>query len=51
MSTDEPRINANEHERKHWDLCHEIVAVFYALYKELGYGFLEDVCEEALVWG
>jgi GxxExxY protein len=48
MSTDEPRIDANEHERKHWDLCHEIVAVFYAVYNELGYGFLEAVYEEAL---
>ena len=27
----EPRINANEHERKHWDLCHEIVGVARAL--------------------
>lgn len=44
----EPRTNANEHERKHWDLCHEIVGVFYAVYRELGYGFLEAVYEEAL---
>lgn len=41
-------MNANEHERKHWDLCHEIVAVFYSVYNELGYGFLEAVYEEAL---
>lgn len=44
----EPRINANETERKHWDLCHEIVKVFYEVYNELGYGFLEAVYEEAL---
>lgn len=44
----EPRTDANEHERKHWDLCHEIVGVFYAVYRELGYGFLEAVYEEAL---
>ncbi len=43
-----PRINANEHERKHWDLCYEIVRVFYDVYNELGYGFLEAVYEEAL---
>lgn len=43
----EPRINANEHERKHWDLCHEIIRVFYEVYNELGYGFLEAVYEEA----
>lgn len=35
--------------RKHWDLCHGIVEVFYAVYNELGYGFLEAVYEEALV--
>jgi GxxExxY protein len=43
----EPRIDANEHERKHWDLCHEIVGIFYSVYNELGYGFLEAVYEEA----
>ncbi len=45
---EQPRIDANEHERKHWDLCHEKVRVFYAVYNELGYGFLEAVYEEAL---
>lgn len=44
----EPQINANEHERKHWDLCHQIVGIFYEVYNELGYGFLEAVYEEAL---
>jgi len=34
--------------RKHWDLCHDIVEVFYAVYNELGFGFLEAVYEEAL---
>jgi GxxExxY protein len=48
MSSDEPRIDANEHERKHWDLCHDIVGIFYSVYNELGYGFLETVYEEAL---
>jgi hypothetical protein len=33
-------MHANEHERKHWDLCHQIVGVFYSVYNELGYGFL-----------
>jgi hypothetical protein len=47
----EPLINANEHERKHWDLCHDIVGVFYAVYNELGHGFLEAVYEEALAIG
>jgi GxxExxY protein len=44
----EPRINANEHERKRWDLCHEIIKVFYEVYNELGCAFLEAVYEEAL---
>ena len=38
----------NLEQRKHWDLCHRIVEVFYAVYNELGFGFLEAVYEEAL---
>ena len=41
-------MDANERERKHWDLCHDIVEVFYAVYNELGFGFFEAVYEEAL---
>jgi len=41
-------MHANERERKHWDLCHDIIEVFYAVYNELGFGFLEAVYEEAL---
>ena len=48
---DQPRIDANERERKHWDLCHPIVGIFYSVYNELGYGFLEAVYEEALSIG
>lgn len=47
----EPPIYANEHERKRWDLCHDIIGVFYAVYNELGHGFLEAVYEEALFIG
>jgi GxxExxY protein len=50
-STDQPRIDANEHETKHWDLCHQIIGVFYSVYNELGCGFLEAVYEEALAIG
>ena len=50
-SQDEPRIDANERERKHWDLCHQIVGIFYSVYNELGHGFLEAVYEEALYIG
>lgn len=48
---DEPRIDGNERERKHWDLCHQIVGIFYSVYNELGHGFLEAVYEEALAIG
>ena len=44
----EPLINANEREGKHWELCHDIIGVFYSVYNELGHGFLEAVYEEAL---
>jgi GxxExxY protein len=48
MDEEKPRINANENERKHWGLCHDIVEVFFAVYNELGFGLLEGVYEEAL---
>ncbi|HWZ44363.1 MAG TPA: GxxExxY protein [Candidatus Saccharimonadales bacterium] len=35
--------------KKHWQLCHDIIEVFYAVYNELGHGFLEAVYEEAIV--
>jgi GxxExxY protein len=34
---------------KHADLTDKIIGVFYAVYNELGYGFLESVYEESLV--
>jgi GxxExxY protein len=34
---------------KHSDLTDKIIGVFYDVYNELGYGFLESVYEEALV--
>ena len=40
--------NSSNEGRKHWDLCHDIVEVYYAVYNELGFGFLEAVYEEAL---
>ena len=43
-------VNADEggDGRKHWNLCHDIVKVYYDVYNELGFGFLEAVYEEAL---
>ena len=34
---------------KHADLTDKIIGVFYDVYNELGYGFLESVYEESLV--
>lgn len=35
--------------RKHSELTQKIIGVFYDVYNELGYGFLESVYEESLV--
>ncbi len=34
---------------KHSDLTEQIIGAFYVVYSKLGYGFLEDVYEKALV--
>ena len=34
---------------QHGELTEKIIRVFYDVYNELGYGFLESVCEESLV--
>jgi GxxExxY protein len=34
---------------KHGELTDEIIGIFYDVYNELGYGFLESVYEESLV--
>lgn len=33
---------------KHADLTEKIIGAFYKVYRTLGYGFLENVCENAL---
>ncbi|MGH7680051.1 MAG: GxxExxY protein [Gemmatimonadaceae bacterium] len=35
--------------RLHWDLTQEVIAAYYTVYNELGYGFLESVHKNALV--
>jgi len=39
---------SSSEDRKHFDLCHDIIQVYYAVYNELGFGFVEVVYEEAL---
>ena len=46
---DWPRINADERGLKHRELTESIIGIFYDVYNELGYGFLESVYESALV--
>jgi GxxExxY protein len=42
-------MNAERVGLKHADLTDKILGVFYDVYNELGYGFLESVYEESLV--
>jgi len=41
MNTDQPKY-------KHQELTETIIGVFYEVYNELGYGFLEKIYEEAM---
>lgn len=41
MNTDQPKY-------KHQELTEAIIGVFYEVYNELGYGFLEKIYEEAM---
>ena len=41
-------MNADKHGFKHAELTEKIIGVFYDVYNELGYGFLESVYEESL---
>lgn len=42
-------MNANQSHLKHADLTERILKIFFAVYNELGFGFLESVYENALV--
>jgi len=48
---DSRQINADDRGYKHSELTEKIIGVFYEIYNELGFGFLERVYEEALVIG
>src|SRR5262249_34847533 len=42
-------MNTDEHGYKHEELTGKIIKVFYDVYNELGYGFLESVYQNAMV--
>ena len=44
----QPRMNADQRGLKHRELTEAIIGVFYDVYNELGFGFLESVYEHAL---
>ncbi len=41
-------MNADKRRFKHEDVTQQIIAVFFDVYNELGYGFLESVYKEAM---
>lgn len=43
-----PQMNADERRFKHSELTEKIIGIFYDVYNELGFGFLESVYESAL---
>ena len=42
-------MNTNEHGFKHQEVTRKIIGIFYAVYNELGHGFLESVYQHSLV--
>ncbi|HEV2697428.1 MAG TPA: GxxExxY protein [Terriglobales bacterium] len=45
--TSSPRIYTDEHGLKHRELTEKLIGIFFAIYNELGHGFLESVYEQA----
>lgn len=48
MKEESPQISADERRYKYSDLTEQIIGVFYDVYNELGFGFLESVYEHAM---
>jgi GxxExxY protein len=42
-------MNADQRRYKHRELTRKIIGVFYEVYSELGFGFLESVYREAML--
>lgn len=41
-------MNTNEHGFKHGSITQKVIGVFYEVYNDLGYGFLESVYQKSL---
>lgn len=41
-------MNTNKHSFKHGDITQKVIGVFYEVYNDLGYGFLESVYQKSL---
>jgi GxxExxY protein len=42
-------MNTDEHGLRHEDLTKKVIGIFYEVYNELGFGFLESVYEQAML--
>ena len=42
-------MNTDYHDAKNRDLTEKIIKIFYKVYNNLGYGFLEKVYEKAMI--
>lgn len=49
MGRGSARMNADMAQLKHIDITEKIIRAFFQVYNTLGYGFLENVCENALI--
>jgi hypothetical protein len=49
MGKPEPQMDADERRYKHQELTRRIIGIFYEVYNELGFGFLESVYREAML--
>jgi GxxExxY protein len=48
IARSEPQMNADERRFKHEEVTRRIIRVFFDVYNDLGYGFVESVYQEAM---